>query len=190
MKTVPAGKQPITAAPRDHARNIRAVSRTGGISSHPARAATFSDLNFLPHHEPGMMSGARRITWSGSSRIRAFASDSRARPERTSSPPAMRTSAHSRQNFMSSCEGLAPGLHRPWVRRRIRVQVRWRSTRHDWLYGYNIRLDHPPAASRSYSQRSCRRNLAPYQNSMARGTTRKPDQPGGRGTSRPLNSSS
>ena len=57
-------------------------------------------------------------------------------------------------------------------------------------HGYSIRFVHAPSASRSCSQRSCRRKLAPYQNSTARGTTRNPVQRGGRGTSRPSNSAS
>src|SRR5262245_59250046 len=38
------------------------ASRTAGITFHPARAATFSARNFLPHHEPMMRSGARAMT--------------------------------------------------------------------------------------------------------------------------------
>jgi len=47
-----------------------APSRTAGIAPQPGRAATFSGRNFLPHHEPRMMSGARRMTSSASSRMR------------------------------------------------------------------------------------------------------------------------
>jgi hypothetical protein len=36
--------------------------RTAGIWSHPARAATFSGLNFLPHQDPRITSGFRSIT--------------------------------------------------------------------------------------------------------------------------------
>ena len=35
-------------------------SRTAGTSCQPGRAATLRAENFLPHHEPKMMSGARR----------------------------------------------------------------------------------------------------------------------------------
>src|SRR3546814_7709504 len=58
-------------------------------------------------------------------------------------------------------------------------------------HGYSIRFVHVPATSSpSYSQRSCRRESPAYQNSIARGRTRRPVQRGGRGTSRPSNSAS
>ncbi len=41
-------------------------SRTAGIADQPGRAATCSGRNFLPHHEPNTMSGARRTTSPGS----------------------------------------------------------------------------------------------------------------------------
>src|SRR5690606_5464910 len=59
------------------------------------------------------------------------------------------------------------------------------------VHGYNIRFVQVPATSSpSYSQRSCRRESPAYQNSIARGRTRRPVQRGGRGTSRPSNSAS
>ena len=44
----------------------RKPSRTAGMASKPGRAATFAGTNFLPHHEPTMMSGCAAITASGS----------------------------------------------------------------------------------------------------------------------------
>ena len=38
---------------------------TAGIASKPGRAATLAGTNFLPHHEPMMMSGAAAITAFG-----------------------------------------------------------------------------------------------------------------------------
>ena len=52
-------------------------SRTAGTSCQPGRAATERGLNFLPHHEPKMMSGARRTTSSGSATMRPRPSGSR-----------------------------------------------------------------------------------------------------------------
>ena len=39
--------------------------RTAGIASKPGRAATFDGTNFLPHHDPMMMSGCASITACG-----------------------------------------------------------------------------------------------------------------------------
>ena len=50
-------------------------SRTAGTSAQPGRAATARGLNFLPHHDPKIMSGARRTTSSGSAMMRSRPSD-------------------------------------------------------------------------------------------------------------------
>jgi hypothetical protein len=49
-----------------------ALFRTAGISPKPGRVATFSGRNFLPHHEPMMISGRRTMT-SSAVTIRSFA---------------------------------------------------------------------------------------------------------------------
>ena len=64
-------------------------SRTAGTSANPVRAATCSGLNFLPHHEPMMMSGAARTISCGSATMRSLARLLAARCGNTSSPPAM-----------------------------------------------------------------------------------------------------
>ena len=46
-------------------------SRTAGTSAQPGRAATARGLNFLPHQEPKIRSGARRGTSSGSAMMRS-----------------------------------------------------------------------------------------------------------------------
>src|SRR5205085_2295579 len=54
---------------------------------YPARPATFAGTNFLPHHEPTMMSGAAAIT-SSADTMRSFAFLFAARAGKTSMPPA------------------------------------------------------------------------------------------------------
>ena len=58
----------------------------------PGRAVTFSGTNFLPHHEPMMMSGAAAIT-SSAETMRSLAFLSRASAGNTSMPPAASTSS-------------------------------------------------------------------------------------------------
>src|SRR5256884_1516749 len=48
------------------------------MASQPGRAARRCGWNFLPHHEPSTMSGARRGTSSGSAMMRLRPSPSRA----------------------------------------------------------------------------------------------------------------
>ncbi len=68
-------------------------SRTAWIAAQPGRAATRSGRNFLPHHEPMMISGSRAITGAPSARIRALARGSRDSSGNTSMPPAISTSS-------------------------------------------------------------------------------------------------
>ena len=63
--------------------------RTAGSACQPGRAATFSGRNFLPHQEPIITSGWRRMTSSGSVRIRFLPRDCSASSGKISSPPAM-----------------------------------------------------------------------------------------------------
>ena len=58
----------------------RNPSRTAGIVSKPGRAATFFGTNFLPHHEPRMMSGLAAIDLLGGDDplLRALAEGERA----------------------------------------------------------------------------------------------------------------
>jgi hypothetical protein len=65
--------------------------RTAGICSKPARAASFSGRNFLPHHEPMMMSGGATI--SSAVAIRSFADLPAERSTKMSIPPAISISS-------------------------------------------------------------------------------------------------
>ena len=67
-------------------------SRTAEISAKPGRAATRTGTNFLPHHEPTMMSGAAAMTsYADTMRSRALLRS--ARFANTSTPPAAATSS-------------------------------------------------------------------------------------------------
>src|SRR6185295_16368998 len=70
---------------------------TAGTRSQPGRAATASGRNFLPHHEPRMMSGARRTTSSGSAMMRSLPSECWALSAKQSSPPAMPISSETQR---------------------------------------------------------------------------------------------
>ena len=65
---------------------------TAGIASKPGRAATLAGTNFLPHHEPMMMSGAAAITMSGVT-MRSGADFFRDNSGNTSTPPAISISS-------------------------------------------------------------------------------------------------
>src|SRR6202035_1505242 len=60
---------------------------TAGMRSKPGRLTTFSGRNFLPHHEPMMMSGARAMT-SAAVTMRSLADLRTARSAKISLPPA------------------------------------------------------------------------------------------------------
>ena len=60
---------------------------TAGTRSKPGRLITFSGRNFLPHHEPTMMSGARAMT-SAAVTMRSLADLQAARSAKISLPPA------------------------------------------------------------------------------------------------------
>src|SRR5438034_1095901 len=66
--------------------------RTAGIAPKPGRRATLAGTNFLPHHDPMMMSGAAAMTSSGAA-IRSLALLCAARDAKMSSPPAAATSS-------------------------------------------------------------------------------------------------
>src|SRR5439155_688068 len=68
-------------------------SRTAGMSAQPDRAATLSGRNFLPHHEPMMISGRLRTTSCGSATMRPWARLLSARSANMSEPPAMSMSS-------------------------------------------------------------------------------------------------
>ena len=70
----------------------RKPSRTAGIASKPGRAATFAGTNFLPHHEPTMMSGFASITAPGN-RMRSLALFSHDKFLNVSMPPAVSISS-------------------------------------------------------------------------------------------------
>jgi hypothetical protein len=61
--------------------------RTAGIAAQPGRAATLSGRNFLPHHDPMMISGAALIT-SCEVMMRSFAACRVRKCAKQSSPPA------------------------------------------------------------------------------------------------------
>ena len=67
------------------------MSGAVGLPSRRRRAATVSGRNFLPHHEPMIMSGLRRIISLLSAMMRFLPSDCSASSGKQSSPPAMPT---------------------------------------------------------------------------------------------------